>query len=103
MQKIIITLFLIGQFSMTPERQDAMDKAAVAIRSKQGQIVATQSQITSTQKELAIMQNQITKLQNAVIQTQAAKQKMITDSKAKLGLDATWSWSDTANSFVQAK
>ena len=102
MIKTVITLFLMFQF-MTPERQDAMDKAAVAIRSKQGQIVATQSQIISTKKELTIMQNQVAKLQNSLIQSQAAKQKMVDDSKAKLGLDATWSWSDTENTFVQAK
>ena len=88
--KVFISLSLFfGQFVMTPERQAAMDQASVTIRSKQGQITA--------------MQTQITAMQGMVTKAQSDKAKLISDSKAKLGLDATWSWSDTANTFVQAK
>jgi len=87
--KLLVTLFLIGQFAMTPERQAAMDQAAVTIRSEQGKIAAAQ-------KEQA-------RVADYIVKETAAKAKLITDSKAKLGLDSTWSWSDTTNTFVQAK
>lgn len=89
MVKTLVMLFLIGQFAMTPERQAAMDQAAIVIRSEQGKI-------TAAQKEQVRIADYITK-------ETAAKAKLITDSKAKLGLDSTWSWSDTTNTFVQAK
>lgn len=31
------------------------------------------------------------------------KQKLISDTKTKLGLDTTWNWDDTTNSFIQTK
>lgn len=82
-------LFLVGQFVMTPERQDAMNKAAVDIRALQGRI--------DTSKE------NIVQLNILITSLTAEKEKKIAAAKTKLGLDSTWSWDDKTNTFVQAK
>jgi F0F1-type ATP synthase membrane subunit b/b' len=88
-----LTLLLIVMFGqatvMTPERQAAMDQAANEFKVSQAMIDQSDKQFTA--EETTFHQ----KHQKALAQMKSDRQQAIAAAKAKLGLDATWSWDDT--------
>lgn len=85
---MLVAMMFMGQFVMTPERKAAMDKAGVEIKTQQGKV-----------DTLALAEKQYHEMG---VKQASEKQKVILEWKKKLGLDATWTWDDKQNDWVQS-
>lgn len=100
---IILIGLLFGQFVVTPERKEAMQKAGIAIRITENKITSLKTE--QTNNDAAIVKLQARQSEIAALLTEGAqvKQDLITKAKTKLGLDNTWSWDDKTEQFIQKK